>query len=287
MRGSALQTEFLSGAFGARVRGVNIAEGLAPDTIQELIDLLYRKRIVVIPDQRLEFSDYAEFGEHWGNPLLFHDAKRRAGDFPTIIKISNAPNRAHESKDGAAHWHSDSSYETVPASVTMLYAVEVPRAGGETLFADTIAAYAGLDEHTKSRIANLEVIHRMGSAPRLDEEVPQDPSIDLSRFAVVRHPLVYPHPVTGEPALFLSGTSWQIDGWSEAHSHELLLDLRRHLVKPEFRQSYKAEVGDILIWDNFATVHSATPLAQSDQEGERRLLYRISTKGNPALVKNP
>ncbi|MGE0232641.1 MAG: TauD/TfdA dioxygenase family protein [Flavobacteriaceae bacterium] len=282
-----LRVEWLPGPFGARVGGVDIAGGLSRETLKRLLALLYANRILILSGQDIELAEYAAFGEHWGKALLFHNAARRAGGFPTIIPVSNAPARAHESKDGAAHWHSDSSYEEVPASVTMLHSIETPLTGGATLFADTVAAYVALDGETRAQIDGKDALHRMASAPRLPDETPIDPSVDLNRFPVVTHPLVRPHPVTGERALFVSGTAWRIPGMTDGAARELILRLRRHLARPEFRQSYRAVPGDILIWDNFATVHSATRLAQSDRDGERRLLHRISTKGLPDLITSP
>src|SRR5690606_36314631 len=124
-----MKVDSLARALGARVSGVDVAAGLSAESVRRLVDLLYEHRVLILSGQSLALQDYAAFGEHWGNPLLFHNPERRAENFPSIIPVSNAPTRGKESKDGAAHWHSDSSYEAVPASVTMLYCVEAPEEG--------------------------------------------------------------------------------------------------------------------------------------------------------------
>ena len=164
----------------------------------------------------------------------------------------------------------------------MIYALEAPKVGGATMFADTIAAYAALPEQTRAQIDTLQVQHSLCAAPPLAEESmhARAPNPD----ATVLHSLVMTHPVTGEKSLFLSGTAYNIVGWDSERSTQLIRNLREHMVQAAFRQSYKAEAGDIVLWDNYAVVHSATPIEYSNEDGKRRVLQRISTKGLPALV---
>jgi taurine dioxygenase len=92
------------------------------------------------------------------------------------------------------------------------------------------------------------------------------------------------HPVTGRKAIFTSGTAYAIEGMAQSEATELIRGLRRHIVRREFRVTYKVMPGDVVLWDNFSTVHCASPIEYSDAPGKRRLLYRISTKGLPALL---
>ena len=89
------------------------------------------------------------------------------------------------------------------------------------------------------------------------------------------------HPVTGRKGIFTSGTAYAIKGMDGAEATALIRELREHIVKPAFRTQYKACPGDIVLWDNFGSVHCASPIEYSDAEGKRRLLHRISTKGVP------
>jgi taurine dioxygenase len=100
-----------------------------------------------------------------------------------------------------------------------------------------------------------------------------------------RHPLIMKHPVTGRKAVFTSGTACGIEGMDEREAIALIRMLREHVVSPEFRADYKVMPGDIVLWDNFSTVHCASPIEYSNEDGKRRLLYRISTKGVPDLCE--
>jgi taurine dioxygenase len=281
MVNSSLHVTALPGPFGATVDGIDL-RALDDDMMRELIAAFYHHRVMIVRGQQLQSADYVRFGRYWGQPLRFFIANHRDDEFPEIIRIDNAPDKPEHQRDGAAHWHSDSSYEAVPASVTMIYALQAPRVGGDTLFADTVAAYAALPEETRELIDTLQVRHALCAAPPLDEETLHVQA--HSRDNAVVHPLVMRHPVTGENALFLSGTAFEIIGWDEPGSTAFIRELRAHAVHERFRLRCKAEAGDILLWDNFAVMHSATPLEYSSEDGKRRLLHRISTKGLPALL---
>ena len=97
------------------------------------------------------------------------------------------------------------------------------------------------------------------------------------------HPLVMVHPVTGRKGIFTSGTAYAIDGMDDIEATALIRELREHIVRPAYRTSYKVRPGDIVLWDNFGTVHCASPIEYSNDDGKRRLLHRISTKGMPSF----
>jgi taurine dioxygenase len=278
---SSLRVIPLAGPFGAIVEGVDL-RALDDDLMREMIATFYKNRVLIIRDQQLSPAEYLRFGKYWGTPLRFFIAEHLDNEFPEIIHIDNSPDKPENMRDGAAHWHSDSSYEEVPASVTMVYAKEAPLVGGETLFCDTVAAYNALPQETRDLIDTLQVRHSLCAAPPLEEETlhAKPPSAEKA----VLHPLVMQHPVTGEKALFLSGTAYEIVGWDAQRSTDFIRALRAHAVQPQFRQSGKAGTGDILLWDNFSVMHSATPLEYSSEDGKRRMLHRISTKGLPSLV---
>jgi taurine dioxygenase len=286
-----LRSESLPGPFGAAVEGLDLSASLPDRTVRALADLLYRHRFLLIRGQRLDKAQYARFGRRWGEPLLFFIPSHRDPQQPELIHVSNSPAVPEGQRDGAAHWHTDSSYETVPASVTMLHAIESPRSGGETQFADMVAAWEALPAATRERIRDLRVRHMVigGKAMagekiggnRHDEEVRRQRDKEMPL-----HPLVRRHPVTGHEALYaISGSACHIEGMEQVEGQTLLAQLKHHATQPRFIQSCKAEAGDILMWDNLSTLHSATPLEYSDEDGKRRLLYRISTRGLPDVYR--
>jgi taurine dioxygenase len=273
----------LSPAVGSVVRGLNLHEDMSDGTMRALLDLLFDRGVIVIPGQTLSDAEYVRFARFFGQPLEFFIPEHRNAEHPEIIRINNDPATPAAMRDGAVHWHSDSSYETVPGAVTMLFGKEAPDEGGETHFASTSAAYADLPEAMKARIDGLVARHELGRAPWIEGETQPDPNRPPRETDAPEHPLVMIHPVTGRPGIFTSGTAHAIIGMDDAEATDLIRELRQHIVKPAYRTSCKVRPGDIVLWDNFGTVHCASPIEYSNEEGKRRLLHRISTKGVPHL----
>ncbi|MEJ0045213.1 MAG: TauD/TfdA family dioxygenase [Rhodospirillales bacterium] len=280
-----MQVKSLSGPFGAEVSGLDLAADMSDDLMCDLIGLLHEHQILVIGGQRLSNSDYVRFGYFWGKPLTFTLKSHTHDDYPEIIRIANSASTPERYRDGAMHWHSDSTYEDVPASVTMLYGVESPNTGGATRIASTALAYDALPEATKQRIDGLIGLHCLGGSPSLPgENIPFVPE-ETARHGIKKHNLVMRHPVTGRKALFPSGTAFGAEGLERDEGRALIAELREHITQPAFVTSYKVRQDDIFLWDNYQTLHTATPIEYSDEEGKRRLLYRISTKGIPDLCR--
>ena len=274
----------LSPLIGTVVIGLDLAAGVSDSVMRALIDVLFNRGVLVIKGQILSDADYARFGEQWGKPLEFFIPEHRNALYPAIIHINNDPRTPSVMRDGAVHWHSDSSYETVPGAVTMLYGIETPAEGGETHFASTTAAYSALDEATKARLDCLVALHVLGKAPWIGGETVPDPNRPHRATDAPRHKLVMTHPVTGRKGIFTSGTAYAIEGMADKEATALIRRLREHIVKPDYRISYKVMPGDVVLWDNFGTVHCASPIEYSNEDGKRRLLHRISTKGLPSLL---
>ncbi len=271
------------GPFGATVGGLGPLDGLSGAALKELTDALYEHRFLVIPGQQgLSAAEFVRFGRLWGDPIAPAKVTRhRHPDFPEIIRMTNSPRTPRASRDGAMHWHSDSVYEAVPASVTLLHGVEAPPSGNDTLFADCVAAYEALPAGMKGRLDGLEVLHDpSGGKVDLAGEVRGAGSTKPG--PVVSHPLVLRHPVTGRRSLFaFSATAVGIAGWAERAALDLLFEVKRHVLRPEFRHAARAGAGTVLIWDNHSVIHSATRTVYSAADGERRLINRISTRGLP------
>src|SRR5690606_15725113 len=165
--------------------------------------------------------------------------------------------------DAGTYWHSDVSYKKRPARATLLYALEVPDEGGDTLFADLMAAWEALPDAMKRRIEGLRAIHNyayrsnaladeLHRRQRLtDEQLRETPS--------VVHPAVRTHPVTGRKAIYINpGFTVGFEGMDEAESDALKQAIFDHCLQDRFRFRYKWQAGDVLIWDNAAVMHSAT-----------------------------
>jgi taurine dioxygenase len=273
----------LEGRFGVRIEGIDLNERDDEETLQLLSELLFVHKVVVLSGQQLEDARFVRFGHQWGRPINFFKEDHRGVVHPELIRVSNATTVPMEHRDGAVQWHNDSSYDEVPASITMLYCLQAPDQGGETLFADIVAAYDELPAATRDRIATASAWHTMLGAPAIEGEMID--KMIAPPWGRYLHPLAYPHPIVpGRTALYTSATAESIDGMDYEEGRELIRSLRRHSFGPRFQTSYKLRQGDLILWDNFSVAHSATPIEYSDEPGKFRLLQRISTKGAPSFL---
>jgi taurine dioxygenase len=275
----------MDGPFGATVDGLDLGADMSESTMRTLIAALFEHQILAIRGQELTNEQYVAFGRFWGKPLSFFIDSHKRDDHPEIIRITNAAATPERYRDGAMHWHSDSSYEEIPASVTMLYGVEAPQVGGETLVASGAMAWDALDVDMKRRIEGMTALHCLGGSPDLPGENIPRIAESIARNGIHHHPLVMTHPVTGRKAIYTSGTAFGAQGLEQDEGRALIETLRRHVTQARFVTSYKIMPGDVFLWDNFQTMHSATAIEYSDEPGKRRLLHRISTKGLPSLCQ--
>jgi len=183
---------------------------------------------------------------------------------------------------GAA-WHTDHSYDQIPAMGSILYAREVPRVGGDTLFSSMYAAYEGLSDGLKKMLRGIRAEH--SSRHTFGEGAYQDVDRDDlgGRLGNVQaatqdaiHPVVIKHPLSGRAALYVNGDfTVKFEGWSKQESQPLLDYLYEHARQNEFTCRFSWEKGSLAIWDNRATHHCAL----NDYHGERRLMHRITIEG--------
>ncbi|MGE0383108.1 MAG: TauD/TfdA dioxygenase family protein [Gammaproteobacteria bacterium] len=277
----------LGANFGLEILGLDVRRDCEGDAFTRLPELLYAHRVLLIRGQSLAKAEFAAFGRRWGAPIRFYLASSLDPDQPELIRVDNRPDMPEARREAAAHWHTDSSYEPQPACVTMLYGVEAPDSGGETLFADMAAAYDALPAAMRERIDGLQVRHLLFGGERMASESSRR-GADLDEVRRKKlddspvHPLVLRHPVTGRRALYaVAGSAVGIVGLADDDGLALLRELKLHALQSRFVLSVKASAGDILIWDDLSTLHSATPVPYTDEAGQRRLLLRYSTRDMP------
>ena len=187
-------------------------------------------------------------------------------------------------QDAGTYFHSDYSYLAVPARATLLYSLEVPQVGGDTLFTDQYAAYEDLPADTKARIEGMVGMHHYGNRDDLDKTSRTVASVlneDQERkMNWVKHLVARPHPVTGRKALYsVSGSSFGIEGMAEREAIALLDELKRHSTQEKYHYRLKYGVGDLVIRDNASLLHSAT-LTGIDNP---RTLWRVTVKERAAV----
>lgn len=271
---------------GAEVRGVDLSQPLDDDTFAAIDDAYNRHTVLVFRDQKLTPEQEIAFGRRFG-PLEIHVRHEYLLEgHPEILVVSNVlkPDGSFLGlPDAGQTWHTDTSYRKKPSRGSILYALEIPHNDkgevlGDTLFAGTAPAYEALSPEMKAKIDGKKAIHRysvrkrpVGSqrAKLTPEQIKETPDI--------AHPAVRTHPKTGRKALYLfEGECIGLEGMPLEEGAEIIADLTAHIIKPEFTYRHKWRVGDVVMWDNAASLH----LAIADYKlPQRRLLYRVTIEG--------
>ncbi len=269
-----LTTRPLSAALGLEILDVDLRDPLPPPVVAQLREAWYEGLIVLLRDQSLSEEDQVRFAEYFGPPARTINV-HNTGNHPAIMLVTNIRKDGKPIgalPDGEMHFHTDQCYVEKPAAASMLYAIEVPSAGGNTLFANAYLAYATLPAEIKRRIDGRSAINAYDyenastiRGTRLREGVPQ-----------FSHPIVRTHPATGRKALYVNRLmTVAIEGLPQAESDALLDMLFAHQEQPRFVYEHVWRVGDILMWDNRCTLHARTDFSSA----ERRLMRRITILG--------
>ncbi|HEX2724336.1 MAG TPA: TauD/TfdA family dioxygenase [Beijerinckiaceae bacterium] len=272
----------LSDRLGVALDGIDLSKPLSDSAFRDVEQAFWDGQVLAIKGQRLSPAQFLAFARLFGRPEPHVIDTFHHPDAADILILSNRrkPDGSPAGlADGGTYFHTDYSYLDVPARVTMLYSVEVPAKGGNTLFADMYAAYDDLPATMKARIDDLVVLHHYGNRDDLDETsrtAASRLSDDQKRKVTwVRHKLVRTHYGTGRKALYaVSGSSFEIEGMSPDEGRALLDELKAHALQDTYRFSYFYDVGDVLLWDDLATLHSATLTDPDDP----RTLWRITVK---------
>jgi taurine dioxygenase len=179
----------------------------------------------------------------------------------------------------AKRWHTDRSYMPRPAMTTILYGVEVPSVGGDTLFANATMAYDALPDDVRKRIDKLNAIHSVEHSRR-DGGVALATEYELKKAPPVRHPLARPHPATGKKSIYCGCHAWKVEGLADDEGRKLLDYLIGFAVQERFVYRHKWRRHDLLQWDNRCVFHAATDY---DTAKELRVLYRTIVEGEPTI----
>ncbi|HZP88253.1 MAG TPA: TauD/TfdA family dioxygenase [Burkholderiales bacterium] len=281
-----MRTEPLCPGFGLSADGVDLSKPLSDADFAELEQTFFRGQVLVLHDQSLSPAQYVAFARRFGPPEPHVINQFHHPDDPNILILSNRRRNGEPIglADAGTYFHTDYSYLQVPARATMLYSIEVPSKGGNTLFANQYAAYDDLSEGMKARLEPLLAVHHYGNR-KVEENADRTAASALTleqkaKMPVITHPIVRRHPVTGRKALYaVSGSSYGIIGMPDDEAVALLDELAEHATQACYVYSLKYEVGDVVIWDNASLLHSATLVDPEDP----RTLWRITVK-EPALA---
>ena len=261
----------------AEIRGVDLSRAYDFEAIRAAF---HRHLLLVFPYQRIEPRQQIAFSRRFGELQVHVLDQYRHPEYPEVYVLSNVDRSGrttgtHPDK-GTLVWHSDLSFQKRPASATILYGIEVPGAGGDTLYADMYAAYEALDPDTKKLIQDLKAVHDLDASRRRAGEPPMS---ERQRVAAppVEHPVVRTHPETGRKILYISRHVSHFVGMPRPESDALLERLMAHATSERFVFRHRWRRRDVVMWDNRCTMHCATPY---DAGAERRVLHRTVVLGD-------
>jgi taurine dioxygenase len=267
-------TRRLAPSIGAEIMGVDLSKPTNDEVFAQVLDTWHQNLVILFRDQHLTEDDQVRFGKRFGPPAVTH-TKHYETQNPAVMLISNVRENGRligALPDGEMHFHSDQCHQERPAMASMLYSLEVPSKGGNTLFANAYRAYETLPNSIKQKIEGRKALNaydydnastRRGT--KLGEGVPS-----------CWHPIVITHPATGKKALYVNRLmTIQIEGMSQTESDELLNVLFDHQERREFIYEHVWRRHDLLLWDNRCALHARTDFSAD----ERRLLRRLTILG--------
>lgn len=268
--------------FGAVVE-CNLATD-AEDLASQLARALHQHRLLIVPRQHLTHTDLLTVATCFGTVDTSVDRRYAVGGFPGLTVISNIVEDGEHvgiyDGDNEEEWHADNSFKPELTAATLLYSVITPTEGGETRFADATRAYASLHPAVRQRIEGVRAVHSIEQLGTLQSQASGGRSSaaagSLSGGPEVEHPLVLTHPVTGARSLLLGSMVIRcITGLSETVGRALLDELLEHTISKPYLYCHSWREGDLVVWDNLATLHTASPC---DSSRHRRLLYRATVR---------
>ena len=272
----------LSDALGAEIIGLDLSEPLDDESFARVHQAHLDFQVLVFRDQHITPEQHIAFSRRFGDLSGHVYDQFLLPGYPEILKVSNKKNADGDFAGLASagrRWHSDLSYSATPSLGSLLYALEIPPAGGDTLFNNMYRAYETLPEATKARIADLRAEFLIGSARKYytDAERPALTSEQMAQVPSVDHPVVRTHPETGCKALYVNHAHTVcILGMGEVESEELLAELTEHCVQPEFVYRHKWCLHDLVFWDNRCGMH----IAELPPPDSNRHMHRTTVVGD-------
>ena len=266
----------LAGALGAEILDIDLNK-INDSIFEEIYKAFVDYQVIGIPNQNLTPDEYLTFGRRWGE-IHHYPYMKGLESHPEILEILKTETDTYAFGNV---WHSDGSFTEIPPKATMLYAQELPPAGGDTLFADMYQAYDTLSDKMKNILGSVNGLYvgdqplKLGNFSGAKSMKQQDPG---KTKVHTHHPIIRTHPDSKNKALYIGGHAVEIEGMTKEESTPILNYLKAHSTRPEFICRFKWSPGAIAIWDNRCTQHYAV----DDYSGVRRRMHRITILGEEA-----
>ncbi|MFO1014270.1 MAG: TauD/TfdA family dioxygenase [Caulobacteraceae bacterium] len=263
-----------AGALGAEIQGVDLSRDLDNETFDDIHQAFLDHQVIFFRDQNLTPDQHKAFGRRFG-PLNIHPYVKGMEEHPEIMEIIKEPS---DKVNFGGGWHSDMSFLPTPSIGSILYAVEVPPSGGDTLFASQISAYEALSPGLKATLEGLNAVHSsereyssQGQSAQKRGSMTVAEADGMIGEAI--HPVVKIHPETGRKALYVNPAfTMRFEGWRARESKPLLDYLFDHCRYEAFTCRFRWEKGSVAFWDNRSVWH----FALNDYPGQRRHMRRVT-----------
>ena len=271
----------LSGLMAAEILDLDLAQPVGDAMRDSILAALNRYKVLAFRNQTLTAAAQAAFTRRFGELEPHVNRDFRSEGIPEVHPVNNLDENKRPSRGikniGNYAWHTDKSYMARPSLATLLYAVQLPPAGGDTEFADLQAAYDALPEERKRSLGSLRVVHswersrqKSGSKPATEDEKRDAPP--------VVHPLVRTHPATGRKGIYIGNHTSHVEGWPVEKGEALLADLLDFATQERFVYRHQWRPGDMVMWDNRCLVHRA--IANFEMDKHARVLNRTVVRGD-------
>ena len=269
---TSLDVRPLGPNIGAEVYGVDLAQELPDETIAAIRAAWLEHLVLFFPEQSLNAETQLAFASRFGTTTEAHPVEKSKADNEKIHAIDSI-------KDRTDFWHTDVTFMAEPPSASLLYAVQLPPVGGDTMWASTRAAYERLAKPLQRFCSELTGIHY---SPHYAEVVAKGGGQSwngepVTEMPPVEHPVVRIHPETERPNLFVNpGFTVGVKDFPAAQGQSFLKVLYNHMTRPEFVVRYRWTEGTLAFWDNRATMHYGI----FDYGTERRIMHRVTLRGD-------
>lgn len=266
----------LAGYIGAEIVGVDAAVDLSQETVDAIRSALLAHKVIFLRQQHLDYDRLVAFGRRFGTLTPGHPIYSGPDNQPHIRDMDSRGDGTR-----ANYWHTDLTFAAAPPAFAILYNVVCPPVGGDTIWANTAAAYQGLPPELRALADSMRIIHSNDSdytdatyvhSPRARAEYIRQP-------IAAEHPAVRVHPETGERSLLLGGFARSVVGHRPRAGRDLIRVLEDYATQPEYTVRWKWQVADLVMWDNQATMHYAV----LDYGDQHRRALRVTVQGQTTV----
>ena len=272
---SSPQLRSLGEALGTEALGIDLSRPLNEATFTWIGRAFAEHPVLVFRDQNLGAAELAAFGRGFGLPRMHALVKYRHAEYPEVSWLTNVEDDGKVDWYGvkrATDWHTDSTYEVEPPILAILHAKEIPSSKGGTMFADMRAAYDALPRAMKDRLSTLVGLHGRSTGPAGEKLYGDDKGKTEKVYDEMQRPAVIEHPVSGRSILFVNPMHTHgFVGMTQEEAWPLIAELAEHATQGRFVYYHNWRVGDVLMWDERATMHRGAGDYRPD---ERRVMLR-------------